>query len=161
MKRQWKRLRKNDFPFYLILCGQEDYFASQARKTIINNDLQGAAFHIGSVSDSGLAWLYENAVGLVAPSFAEGFGLPAVEAFSHSLPVLASDIPIFREVLGEYALYFNPTDPEAMAKSIEHFIPQRHLWIHTVKRAQDIIRKKYDWKKTALCTLDIYNGLNL
>ncbi|MBI4272236.1 glycosyltransferase family 4 protein [Candidatus Uhrbacteria bacterium] len=157
----WKHLRTRNFPFYLTLCGQEDYFASQVRRAIIENGLQGLAFHIGSMSEPGLAWLYENAVALVAPSLSEGFGLPAVEALSYSLPVIASDIPIFHEVLGEYALYFNPHDPQAMAKSIEDFISQRHIWVDTAKRAQEIIRKKYDWKKNALRTLDIYKELNV
>ena len=50
------------------------------------------------VSDREMAQLFAGARALLMPSFAEGFGLPVVEALAHALPVLCSDIPVFREV---------------------------------------------------------------
>ncbi len=152
----WKRLSNASFPYYLFFCGQEDYFTANIRKDILSEELGSSAFHLGSVSDSELAWLYENAVALVAPSLFEGFGLPAVEAISHSLGVIASDIPIFREILGETALYFDPTSPSAIAHALETFISQKDAWIHTVNSTKDVICQKFDWKKTAIKTLQIY-----
>jgi len=54
----------------------------------------------------------------VFPSLAESFGHPLVEAMAIGLPIVASDIPICREICGEGAVYFNPYDPEDLARKI-------------------------------------------
>jgi len=54
--------------------------------------------------------LYTHAIALVNPSLMEGFGLPVLEAMSLRCLVVASDIPAFREIAGDNALYFNPGD---------------------------------------------------
>lgn len=59
-----------------------------------------------NLSDSELEYSYSHAVALVFPSIIEGFGLPLIEALSRGCPVLASDIPIFHEIGGDYCLYF-------------------------------------------------------
>ena len=70
------------------------------------------------LSDSELAWCYRNARALVYSSIAEGFGLPLLEALLHGCPVLASDIPIFREIGGEHCRYFPPNDAESLANAM-------------------------------------------
>jgi glycosyltransferase involved in cell wall biosynthesis len=62
--------------------------------------------------------LLETATALVTASLDEGFGLPLVEAMSLGTPVVVSDIPIFREIGGEAALYAPATDPAAVASAI-------------------------------------------
>lgn len=69
----------------------------------------------GPVSDSELAGVFADADGFVWPSFHEGFGLPPLEAQSYGAPVLASDIPINREILQDSALYFAAAEPPALA----------------------------------------------
>jgi glycosyltransferase involved in cell wall biosynthesis len=71
-----------------------------------------------SQTDQQLADWYANCTALVLPSTYEGFGLPIIEAFSFGKPVFISDIPVFREVAGELATYFNPLDEESIAESI-------------------------------------------
>ncbi|GAA1348368.1 glycosyltransferase family 1 protein [Falsarthrobacter nasiphocae] len=74
-------------------------------------------FHDG-LSDSAYRALLEASTGLVTASRAEGFGLSLVEAMSVGVPIAVSDIPIFREVAGEAAVYFDPTDPAAVAAGL-------------------------------------------
>ncbi len=62
--------------------------------------------------------MYDAAQCLLAASEAEGFGLPLIEAAQHGLPVMARDIPVFREVAGDHAFYFDGTDPEHLADAI-------------------------------------------
>ncbi|MEM9716171.1 MAG: glycosyltransferase, partial [Pseudomonadota bacterium] len=53
-------------------------------------------------------------------SFAEGFGLPLLEALSHDLPLIASDIPVFRELLGADPKLLPPNDASAWASAIRN-----------------------------------------
>jgi glycosyltransferase involved in cell wall biosynthesis len=61
---------------------------------------------LGYVSEPVLAFLYEKALALIAPSRAEGFGLPLIEAMKFGTPVICSDLPIFQETTRGSALFF-------------------------------------------------------
>lgn len=72
---------------------------------------------LGTVSDSELVWLYQNCEVFVFPSLDEGFGLPLLEARSAGARVVASDIPVFRE-LGVADILFDPTDSVDIGQAI-------------------------------------------
>jgi glycosyltransferase involved in cell wall biosynthesis len=74
-------------------------------------------FHQGA-SDEEYAELLSGATALVTASLNEGFGLPLVEAMASGTPVAVSDIPIFREIGGESAIFFDPHSPESFAAAI-------------------------------------------
>lgn len=78
-------------------------------------------FLLNDVDDSGLEFAYQNASALVFSSLAEGFGLPIVEAMQRGLPVMGSDIPVFREVGGLYMAYFDLTAPASLATLVQGF----------------------------------------
>jgi glycosyltransferase involved in cell wall biosynthesis len=71
---------------------------------------------LGRVEDLGA--LYAGALALVLPSWLEGFGLPPVEGLAAGTPAIVSDLPVFREVLGDGALYVPPGDAEALADAL-------------------------------------------
>jgi glycosyltransferase involved in cell wall biosynthesis len=73
---------------------------------------------IGYVDDSTLKVLFESCSGLVYPSLDEGFGIPLVDAYLFGKPVACSDIEVFREVMGEYPIYFDPRDTGEMGKAL-------------------------------------------
>ncbi|MHA7262132.1 glycosyltransferase family 4 protein [Arthrobacter sp. TMN-37] len=74
-------------------------------------------FHNG-VSDDEYNRLLASATALITLSKAEGYGLPVIEAMAAGTPVIASDIPIFREVGGGAALLVDPDDPEALTAAV-------------------------------------------
>ncbi|GGR38877.1 glycosyltransferase family 4 protein [Agromyces mediolanus] len=74
-------------------------------------------FHDGA-SDEEYAELLSNATALVHASRAEGFGIPLVEAMRLGTPIVVSDIPIFREIGGDAALYFDPNDPDDLVRAV-------------------------------------------
>jgi len=71
-----------------------------------------------NVSDGELAWLYSNTKQFIFLSLDEGFGLPAIEASFFGAPILASDLAVFRELLGKNASFTNPTDVEGISQAL-------------------------------------------
>jgi alpha-1,2-rhamnosyltransferase len=76
-------------------------------------------------SDAELDFAYRHAAALIFASRCEGFGLPLVEAMQYGLPVLASDIPVFREIGGDYPDFFQPGDERAIYDAIHRFAAKR------------------------------------
>ncbi|MCG8588002.1 MAG: glycosyltransferase family 4 protein, partial [Proteobacteria bacterium] len=74
---------------------------------------------LGGVPHAEMASYFKGALALVFPSFIETFGFPLLEAMAAGTPIVASDIPVFREVAGEAAVYFPASDPEALAREVE------------------------------------------
>jgi len=79
-------------------------------------------FWLQGMSDAELQQLYANCACLIAASEGEGFGLPLIEAAHAGLPVLARDLPVFREVAGDHAFYFSGLDPQDLAAAIAEWL---------------------------------------
>jgi len=74
---------------------------------------------LSGLPDSTVASLLKGAAALLFPSLAEGFGLPPVEAAALGTLVIASDLPVLREVLGRYPIYLDPTDSISWMETIK------------------------------------------
>lgn len=79
-------------------------------------------FWLESISDEYLELVYENSDCLIAASYGEGFGLPLIEAAKRQLPVIARDIPVFREVAGECASYFDADEPDSLRYALINWL---------------------------------------
>jgi glycosyltransferase involved in cell wall biosynthesis len=100
------------------------------------------------LSDEEVSWCYRHASIYLQPSFAEGFGLPILEAMSYGVPVATSNTTSLPEVGGDAAVYFHPGKVE----SILHVI--RDLWSNPDKRRLLINQgharpREYTWEKNA------------
>lgn len=82
--------------------------------------LHQALFLHHNLTDAELSYAYTHARALVFPSITEGFGLPVIEALQHGLPVIASDIPVHREIGGSLAYYVDLDNPLALVQCIQH-----------------------------------------
>lgn len=109
--------------------------------------------HHPNLDDAGAVGLLSGAKALLFPSLAEGYGLPPVEAASLGVPVIANDLPVLREVLGEgfgdLAVYLDVTDSYSWLETIRFFS-------HNNTATQKKIRPP-NWSqhfKTVLTTLD-------
>lgn len=87
-----------------------------------HRELGNRLFWLDEASDEYLEMIYEACTCLIAASEGEGFGLPLIEAARHHRPILARDIPVFREVAGDFASYFSGSDPVALAQTIESWL---------------------------------------
>lgn len=102
----------------------------------------------GYIRDPILAELLNTSEALVFPSLWEGFGLPAVEAMSCGIPVLASTRGSLPEIVGEGGLLFEPEDPDAMANCIIGFLRDRELR-ETLARNALVQSRLFSWSRAA------------
>jgi len=109
----------------------------------------------GYIPDEDLMALYKLAECYIFPSFSEGFGLPALEAMAVGCPVVCSNIPVFKEVYEEAALYFNPKSPKDISDKISLVIQNQDLKNQKIGEGFEQVNK-YSWKKMAEETLDVY-----
>jgi len=113
-------------------------------------------FHNG-VTDEEYHALLRTATALVSLSRAEGYGLPLVEAMSLGTPVIASDIPIFREVGGDAALYVDPESPEQFAGAV-HTLQDNGRWEDFSRRS--VVRaREFSWDESARQLVDVAHDI--
>lgn len=118
----WER----DHDVNLVMVGRVgwmmDDFVERVRR---HPELGRRLFWIDDAPDDQLLDLYQSSGALVAASTAEGFGLPLIEAARLDLPIIARDLPVFREVAGEHATYFSGDLPTEIADVIGLWIQRR------------------------------------
>ncbi|AAT89031.1 mannosyltransferase [Leifsonia xyli subsp. xyli] len=103
-------------------------------------------FHDGA-SDEEYAETLASATALVTASRDEGFGIPLVESMTLGTPVVVSDIPIFREIGGEAALYFSPDSPEELAERVRH-VEEPGVWASRSAAARQNA-SRFTWEASA------------
>jgi glycosyltransferase involved in cell wall biosynthesis len=84
-------------------------------------ELEKKLFWLQGVSDEYLGKIYESSTCLIAASEGEGFGLPLIEAAQHGIPIIARDLPVFKEVAGAGAYYFHGLKGEDLASAISRW----------------------------------------
>jgi alpha-1,2-rhamnosyltransferase len=95
----------------LLMIGRQAWKTESFLERVANHPQRGRQlFIIRHATDSDLDYSYRNASALIIPSEIEGFGLPIIEAFQRGLPVLCSDIPVFREIAETRATFFDLSD---------------------------------------------------
>lgn len=102
----------------LVLCGRDGWKSDDLHPALARAEADGWLRRPGYVDDATLAALYRDALAVVCPSLYEGFGLPLVEAMSVGTPVVASDIPVFREVAGDAAVFLPVDDAAAWKRTL-------------------------------------------
>lgn len=136
----WKELALIPSPPKLIIVGKRGWLNEEIISQIERSKiLQPYVIEIEGLSTPNLARLLKGARALIAPSFAEGFGLPVAEAIAAQTPVIASDIEIFREI-GRNALdYINPIDAAGWLEAIQDYAsPSSLRRSETLSRIQNI-----------------------
>ena len=110
---------------------------------------------LGWLSDEEAAWLYARALAYVAPSYMEGFGLPALEAMYQGAPVVSANTTCSPEVFGNAAHYFDPFSVSDMTSAINDVITNEALRKKLIAHGRTQV-KKYSWQRMAEKTHEIY-----
>ncbi|WP_311945000.1 glycosyltransferase [Halomonas piscis] len=102
-------------PLNLVIVGKQGWDVATLIEQIKCHPMRlKRLFWAKGASDALLNTLYQRSDALVAASLGEGFGLPLIEAAHHGIAILARDLPVFREVAGSHARYFNADTPQEL-----------------------------------------------
>lgn len=128
----------------------------RARQLGIGRDL----VVLGTVPDEELRRWYWSADTFVFPSVKEGFGLVVLEALAAGLPVIATDIPVFRQYLtdGKTAVLTEPGDPRALAEAMTAIIRDGERRTRLAAAGPDVAAR-FTWDRTAAQHAEIYRRL--
>ena len=149
---------KHKLDYQLALGGKEDLYYPEVRKTWGELGLENEIIRTGFIDQKELALFYNAAEIFVIPSFYEGFGLIGLEAMACGTPVVSSNTASLPEVLGNAAIYFDPKNPEEMAKKIKLVLTDKKLYNELVEKGFKQI-KKYSWRKMGEETRGMYGKI--
>lgn len=142
------RLKTEGIKLYIVGGVNEKIFGKDSKKILNEIKSNDNIKFLGRVDDNKLIELYSNAICFVYPSLYEGFGIPPLEAQACGCPVILSDIPVFKEIYGDSAVYFNPLDPDDIANKIEEVLNDDNLGTSLTQKGFENA-KKYTWENSA------------
>lgn len=122
----------------LIFVGQKGWMVDSLTERLeTHQESDRRLFWLHGISDEVLDKLYVESTCLISASKGEGFGLPIVEAARCGTPIIVRDMPVFREVAGEFAFYFSGESPEDLARALKEWLglyrEQRHPCPHGLR----------------------------
>jgi glycosyltransferase involved in cell wall biosynthesis len=135
----WKELvlREASTAPKLIIVGTRRGRCSEVTDTLDRSRLlKRHVIEVAGLSTPSLHRLLGNACALLMPSFAEGFGLPIIEALALGTPVIASDLPAHREAGGDAATYLSPIDGLGWLSEIQAHVSNRAYYQARVARCR-------------------------
>lgn len=111
-----------DMGYNIVMAGYMGWNMEQfSQKLISHPDYNKRIFHFEGLNDNAITYLYQHAKFLVFGSYTEGYGLPLIEAIMRGTPVLASDIPVSREVVGNYCEYFEQDNVSDLCSKVKFY----------------------------------------
>lgn len=141
----------------LILVGPDDYFYKRLKEKVKKINLDDKVIFKNEVSDNELLTLYKNALALITPSSMEGFGLPGLEAMVNKCLVLASDIPVHREIYKDNAIYFDPNNTKDLENKMKEIYSNTLVYRSKIEDGFERA-KEFSWEEMAKETLKVYES---
>ncbi len=134
--------------------------AALARAATLGVSFETDVVVLGTVSDRDLAAWYHSADACLFPSVKEGWGLVAMEALAVGLPLIATDIPVFREYLedGVTAMLVAPGDPADLARAMRLLTDDAELRTGLAEVGKEMVRR-FSWKRAAQDHRAVYESI--
>lgn len=132
----------------LVLCGLPGWKSEGIQRAMATGRAEGWLHVLGYVDEAALAGLYRRARLFAFPSRYEGFGLPVLEAMAAGAPVVASDLPVLRELAGDAAAYVQPLDVEGWVRALARVLDDSELARRLGEAGRERARR-YDWRQAA------------
>jgi glycosyltransferase involved in cell wall biosynthesis len=141
--------------YQLVLAGARGWKNKSVYKKVADSLYRDDIKFLGYVSRAERNWLYSNASLFVYPSYYEGFGFPPLEAMSHGLATITSDVSSLPEVVGNAALMINPYSTLDLARAIETLLLDTNLKKSYIARGLER-SKLFTWHQTASIYLNLF-----
>ncbi|NHZ86888.1 MAG: glycosyltransferase [Planctomycetia bacterium] len=146
----------NNIPPLLIIDSSSDH--STLNHLIAKYNLNHKIKIISNINNEVLSEIYKNATLFIYPSYAEGFGIPVIEAMTSGLCVIASNTTALREIGQGAVVFINPNNPNEIANTIQTLLKDVELRkkheILSINRASE-----FSWDESAHKVAEIYNSL--
>jgi glycosyltransferase involved in cell wall biosynthesis len=158
IKAFYEAQKQNHGPKMLALAGGKGWLYEETEQLVRDLHLENAVRFVGRVSDYDLMTLYSLADVFAFPSFAEGFGVPPLEAMACGVPVITSKTTSLPEVVGDAALLVDPRDTGELAHAMLRILQDATL-------QEDLRQKGYErvkhcsWAASARKMLSVYQRL--
>lgn len=146
--------------FTLIFAGRKGWNVDDLMGRIEKDIHYGKSlFHFEGLDDCSIDYLYKNAFAVAFPTYQEGFGLPIVEALQHGTPVFASDIPVLREVGGDFCDYFDNSDIDSFINLLDTYSSDEKKYSNLKKHIHDFVPTS--WKKVSEKIIEALDTLSV
>jgi len=157
--RAFEKLWSEGHEVLLVLVGKKGWKVDELAQSIEEHPmLNQYLFWLKGVSDEYLTQIYQSASCLISSSEGEGFGLPLIEAAHHKIPIIARDMPVFREVAKDYAFYFSSRKSDNLANAIKEWMKLFEANLHPKSEGMPCL----NWKQSADQLLNcIFTNLKL
>jgi glycosyltransferase involved in cell wall biosynthesis len=130
----------------LVIVGKQGWLVDRLVQRLRHHlNARQRLFWLEGISDEYLDLVYAKCSCLIAASEGEGFGLPLIEAARHGIPIIARDIPVFREVAGDHALYFSGPSAHDVLDAIKRWRTLQPLGLAPASSGMPRI----DWEESA------------
>ncbi len=142
-------------PHRLVIVGKPGWGMQELQRALARWGVQERAVLTGYVPDEHLPLFYSTADVLMYPSLYEGFGLPPLEAMRCGCPVLASDIPVMREVVNDAGMLLSPRDAVQWTQALHSVLT--NVWTRQQMRERGFQQSaRFSWQESARRTLEVY-----
>ncbi len=144
---------------HLVICGEVPKPQQPQIRNLTKSCIHPGRIHMmGYVPSDKLPALYRNALYLVFPSLAEGFGIPVIESQYYGVPVLTSNTTSLPEIAGQAAVYVNPMSVQSIAEGMHALATNANLRKELISLGYKNI-ERFSWKETAEKTLSVYKSV--
>lgn len=150
-------IRTNKSEINLVITGGDKDQLHVYKEIVTQLGLQNRVNFLGWIEYGSLPVLVRNASFIIYPTFAEGFGLPLVEAMASRTPVVTSKLPSFLKMCENVPIYIDPDDPKSISSGMREAANGRSKNILDRGR---MIASSYNWNSTLKKTYTIYSGIH-
>lgn len=135
----------------LVFAGRFGWNIDELEKRIKNHPEAGKRFfHLSGQNDATIDYLYRNAFLVALPTFEEGFGLPIIEAIERETVLIASDIPVLREVGKGFCDYFNPYSTKEIISVVDQYLQHPEIYKEKKQNLKEYVPVTWDTVTTKI-----------
>ncbi len=158
IKAFYQAQKKKHGPTMLALAGGKGWLYEETQRLVEELRLEQKVRFLGHVSDHDLVMLYSLADVFAFPSFAEGFGVPPLEAMACGAPVITSNTTSLPEIVGDAAIQVDPYNTGELARAINRVLEDKQLQEELRQKGYERV-KHFTWEKSAHKQLTVYQRL--